>query len=305
MHQPLGGVIIIMKKLVICLLIEFMFSSHYCNTHIFGKEDLTIKINNDSLINTDTLYLNENLGISFPYDKMDYDPAYENVESNHFTEEWETFSSQYMRLSFNHPKELVLKVIKRLDNFLDLDSDSTIQLGYYLTKHYIEWDDINKRDNPDRFGEAKVIMDSTFIEFVPIVEIFSSKRTFNEICEYEGFVKRVTDTQISDSEDKHHSKHNWKLTGKFAEIEDSYYLDGTQWKGLYGYNFTRLSHGDGTYSQVVPFRKIFLRKKWYRFIHLIFSFYDGPDGNFEDEVRNIINMEDFFKIVSSVRYIER
>ncbi len=269
-------------KLSLFLIFAFITCISYSQTNL-DRYKLTIQNYAllDSLKNYKEWYNNSNLGISFPYDKLNNNTVEDFIEPNLLKDKWKTFLSPYFKISFSYPSKLVIREIKRLDNYLDLDSDSTIQLGYY----------------------ADVEKDNSFLEFVPIVEIFGSKRTFDEIAEYEGFEKKVPDAEISKIIKIFFLKYNWKLKGKYGLNGETYYLEGKEWKGLYGYNFKALKQKDETYFKLIPFRKIFLRKNSYKLIYLIISFYDGPNNDFVEDKQDKINMKDFLKIVSSIKII--
>jgi hypothetical protein len=111
------------------------------------------------------------------------------------TSKWVFSESKYFGVRFKHPQELIINLIKTDNINAELDSDSTIQLGYSVT-------------------------------------IYSSKKTFEEIAQSESFLKEsekdsgqvITDVPIPNEK--------WVILGKSQDPAE--FLDCREWSGLRG-----------------------------------------------------------------------
>ena len=244
-----------MKKFIVLI---SLFLSFFSFSKIAGQLSDDIKyLNSDSTI---TLYPDSNDSGMLWYDnkelglKIKFDRWEEtSLKYPAYTSSWLSYESKLFGIRFRHPPELEIRFIKTEGNNHGLDSDSTLQLGY-------------------------------------AVEIYTSKRSFEEIANSEGFFKE------SEVRGNHTSSEKWLIHGK--SYDPAYLFDGKQWSGIRG----ETTRGGGISMGQIPWRASFLRSKADDENRIIISFYYDP---LSEKPRNQrMSENDFYEFVSSIEVIK-
>jgi hypothetical protein len=229
-------------------------------------------------------YAHNHLGIVFRYSTQFFDPLGGYGEAEHDTSQWVLFTSTKFALQFSYPPQFQVRI-------LDLNShkppdrpepDSAIQLGYQLVLH----------PSPD----------STSARFIPVVTVYLSSDSFAQIAQDEGFEHarlKLDDSGSVVGTSRQGSK-KWIMPVDQPD-QDASYLDGFYWKGLRcEILLNQYTSGPSSSS---PHVRSFLTRTRTDGLAIVASYDDEPPDDAEGEQRTIIEENDFYKIVGSIRFL--
>jgi hypothetical protein len=190
---------------------------------------------------------------------------------------WKFFSSAAYGIQFSYPPSLSLR-LSGDGLWRAKGCDAAIEIVTTLVEHVSD--------------------DSTVTSTYPIIEIFSSKATFEEIAEDQGF-----EFGLSSDDEDNSSRRVWSILGRQGMKEGASLLHGNIWIGLRGENLTgTYGHTEG-YLMSVPFVSVFLMRSCDNKCNLVATFGKGPTGYADDELRADISEEDFYYLVASIRLL--
>jgi len=230
-------------------------------------------------------YENKHLGIIFRYSTQFFDPLSGYGESDQDTCEWILFSSARFALQFYYPRQFQIRILNLASNKPPerLEPDSAIQLGYKL----------QKQSSPD----------SSSTQFVSVVTIYLSSDSFPQIAEDEGFQRaseqRDRTSFVDDS--SHKLVQKWIMPVDQPN-QDAASLDGFYWKGLRCEILLNEYTSGPPYS--VPHVKSFLTRNRSDGLSVVASYDDEPPYDAGENARRIIDENDFYRIVDSLKFLK-
>ncbi len=187
----------IMKNIIVLISV---FITFYNYSEIVGQfsdgikyldSDYTIAVYQDSIDSGMLWYDNKELGLKFKFDR--WEETFLKYPAD--TTDWVFFESKSLGVRFKHPQGLKINLIKKGSNHHNLDSVSTIKLGYS-------------------------------------VKIYSSKRSFEEIAYSETFGKKSGERSSQNFTEVKTQNEQWVIFG--LSKDPAYFLDCKEWCGLRG-----------------------------------------------------------------------